>query len=175
MSEKIDLGENNLIIDNKGLVYSVIRKYYPTYAHDEDIISSGMVGLCRAANTWDETKSVFSTYAFTCIRNEIRLELRLRAKQPPDTLSIDYEINGDDNSLTTFGELLVGDSDIDYMDIETISNLFTPIEYAIFEMKYKGLKSKEIAQAVGVGAEQIRRYLRRIKKKLKEYEDETDI
>ena len=68
------MNKNELIEKNMNLVYFVISKYYPTFIHDEDIVQSGMLGLCKAADKWDESKSKFSTYAGRCIRNEINQE-----------------------------------------------------------------------------------------------------
>lgn len=72
--------KQQFISDNVKLVYFIIQKYYPTFAHDEDIVQCGMVGLCKAAKKWQQ-KGKFSSYARQCILNEIRNELKLRAKR----------------------------------------------------------------------------------------------
>ena len=169
MSERSKQESDELIQNNIGLVYSVIRKYYTTFVHDEDIISAGKLGLCKAANTWDEGITQFSTYAYTCIINEIRMELRSRAKQP-ETLSLEYELNDNDGNVTTYGDLIVGEFDIDYLDIDAIRELLDKREQEVLELKHIGMKSKEIGKELGIGAEQVRRIVRKIRKKLKEYE-----
>ena len=66
------------------LVHFVLNKYYPGYTKDEDIIQCGMVGLVGAANTFDESKGTFSTYAVRCVMNQINTELRNRKKYKTD-------------------------------------------------------------------------------------------
>lgn len=45
--------------------------------YKEDIISEGMLGLCKAAHTFDESRGVrFSTYAAMCIRNAMLMFIR---------------------------------------------------------------------------------------------------
>lgn len=70
------------------LVYYLVHKYYPTYAKDEDIIQSGMLGLVKAANNYDDSKSKFSTYAGVVICREIAQELKNREKEK-QTISLE--------------------------------------------------------------------------------------
>ena len=63
---------DKLIIHNLRLVAYIVRKNYPDAPDKDDLISIGTVGLIRAAETFDFTKSnKFSTYASTCIDNAI--------------------------------------------------------------------------------------------------------
>lgn len=66
-----------LILNNIPLVYHIVHTYYPTFAKNEDVIQSGMLGLTKAANKYDESKGKFSTYACVAIRNEINNELKI--------------------------------------------------------------------------------------------------
>lgn len=68
------------IEENTNLVHFLINKYYPYFSADEDIIQCGMLGLCKAAEKWDSSKSKFSTYATKWILSEIKRELRERGK-----------------------------------------------------------------------------------------------
>ena len=72
--------EKQFIEENMNLVYFLIQKYYPAFIHDSDIIQCGMVGLCEAANRFDESKSKFSNYAKNRILGAIKDELRRRNK-----------------------------------------------------------------------------------------------
>jgi RNA polymerase sigma factor (sigma-70 family) len=161
------LEHKQLIEDNMNLVYAVVHKYYPTFSKDEDIIQSGRVGLCRAAKNWIQDKGEFSTYAWGCIRNEIRAEFRNRNKSP-QTLSLDYEINNDDGDEISFGELIVGDSDVHYVDVESVYNCLTPKEKTIFNLKESGKSAYEINSITGYGISVIWKCLRKIKRLLKE-------
>lgn len=71
--------KKNFIEENLGLVYLIIREYYPAFISDEDIVQCGMVGLCKAANKW-EKRGKFSSFARKIILDEIRTELKLRGK-----------------------------------------------------------------------------------------------
>ena len=74
-----------------------------------------MLGLCKAAEKWDESKSQFSTFAWGCIKNEILMEFRKRAKHQ-GILSLDYEVDTKDGKAR-FAEIIPGDKDVDYADI----------------------------------------------------------
>ena len=109
---------NKLVEDNIGLVYFIIRKYYPTLASNEDVIQEGMVGLVKAANTFDESKGVkFSTYATMCIINTVRVWCRNNLKHN-NVLSYDVTIVDEIGEETSHLNLMIGDEDI---DIDTIN------------------------------------------------------
>lgn len=60
-----------LVCDNIRLVYYVFGKFSQTEVtslHKDDIISSGLLGLVKAANSFDSERGTkFSTYAALCI------------------------------------------------------------------------------------------------------------
>lgn len=156
---------NPLINENINLVYYIIHKQYPTYVGDEDLIQCGMLGLCKAANTWNQEKSQFSTYATRCIVNEIRMELRKRNKNP-QTCSLDAEIVNSDGC--TLGDMIMGSVDVDYCDLTWIYDRLRPKEREVFDLRLTGLKTDAIAERVGCHREMVRRYLRKAKRLLKE-------
>ncbi|MBQ8931825.1 MAG: sigma-70 family RNA polymerase sigma factor [Ruminiclostridium sp.] len=68
---------NKLIQHNMRLVAFIVRRHYPDYRDQEDLISIGIIGLIRAAETFDYERSInFSTYAGKCINNQIRMYFR---------------------------------------------------------------------------------------------------
>ena len=149
--------KQQLIEDNMNLVYSLIRKEYPTYISDEDLIQCGMLGLCKAAESGDETKAKFSTFAYCCIRRAIQCELRNRTKHS-GVLSLDYEV-GNDGERTALGNLIVGDEDVIYVDVDT-SHL-TSREKQIFELFQTGLDQAEIAKHLGVSKQYVWKVMRK--------------
>ena len=151
-----------LIEDNLGIVYSVILKKYPTYSCDEDLIQAGMLGLCKAAEKWDSNKSKFSTYAWSSVVNEIRLELRKRDRHK-GILSLDYEVTGEDGKPTSFGDFIVGDEDVNYVDLGVDSNQLTPREQLIFTLSQKDVTPREIGKQLGISNEVVCKTLRKIK------------
>lgn len=154
------LKKQMLIEDNMNLVYSLITKEYPTYIHDEDIIQCGMLGLCKAADKWDESKSQFSTYAWYCIRNEILQEFRRRMKHQ-GVLSLDYETNDEDGGRSTFGDCVVGDEDVPYIDANIDG--ITERERQIFDLYKTGLSQVDVATKLGVTKQYVWRVMRKIR------------
>lgn len=62
-----------LIKENHNLIYGFLRDY------DLDIdeyYSIAAIGLCNAANSYNNQESKFSSYAYFCMRNEVLKEIR---------------------------------------------------------------------------------------------------
>lgn len=152
-----------LVEDNMNLVYGLISKEFPTYLNDEDIIQSGMLGLCKAADKWDEDKGNFSTYAWYSIRNTILSEFKARAKHH-GVLSLDYEVNGDDGDRVPFGSFIVGQEDVGYVDADVDLELLTETQRKVFELYRKGVQTKEIASTLGVSRQCVWQTMRKIRK-----------
>ena len=151
--------KQQLIEDNMKLVYSLIRKEYPTYIGDEDLVQSGMLGLCQAAEQYDPSRTKFSTFAYICIRNAIRNELKSRTKHQ-GILSLDYEIKGD-GGTTTFGDTIVGDEDVIYVEVNT--ELLTDREKQILELFQTGLCQTDIAKQLRISCQAVWTAMRKIR------------
>lgn len=153
--------QQKLVIDNTKLVYTVIKKHYPTFYGNEDITQVGMLGLCKAATTWDSSKSVFSTYACICIHNEIRYYFRSNI-HTGDVLSLDYEYEGG----TTLSEAIEGDNDVastvtfeDFLEGESDRTKL------VIKLFARGYNSKEISDITGLKRKTISRIKRLTHKK----------
>lgn len=153
--------KNKLIEDNITLVHYLIRKYYPTFTNDDDIIQAGMLGLCKAADSFDASKSAFSTYAGRCILNEIKLEFR-RRKKHQGVLSLDYKMTDDDGKEVSFGDLCVGDEDVEFVDLAEFNEQLSPEEREIVRLRKQGLGVCDIAKQLGYAQSSISRKLRKI-------------
>jgi RNA polymerase sigma factor (sigma-70 family) len=154
--------KQQLVEQNMNLVYHLIHRHYPTFVGDEDVVQAGMLGLCKAADNWDESKTVFSTYAGKCILNEINSEFRARKKHH-GALSLDYEVTDGDGEKTTFGDFVVGEEDVGYIDFDPLYRSLSPVEQQIFDLRRKGATNSEIARLVGSGETFVQRKLRKIK------------
>ena len=150
--------KQHLIENNMKLVYHIVNTQFPTYSTDEDIIQAGMVGLCKAADTWDETISKFSTYACKSILNEIQMEFRMRKKHC-GVLSLDYEVDNEE-CKTTFGDLQVGEEDVVYVDDDRFYNLLTEDEKTVFDINKIGFSPDEIAESCGWSVQKVWKILR---------------
>lgn len=158
------MNRQQLIEDNINLVYFVVHTYYPSYIRDEDIIQTGMLALCRAADTFDETKSKFTTYASRSIRNEINYELRRRKNRVP-AVSLDCVIYQGESEKGTYADLQVGDEDVQYVDLDAIYKRLKPKERKIFDLMKSGLTPSEIAREMGMSNQLVSYYLRIIRLK----------
>jgi RNA polymerase sporulation-specific sigma factor len=157
-----------LIENNLNLVYHIVHKYYPNYANDEDIVQCGMLGLCKAADKWDETKSKFSTFASMCVINEIRQEFRRRAKHQ-GILSLDAELKSKhdgekgNSDINTYMDLIVGDEDVPYFDVGIDLTKLNKTERRIVELLPRGLTQADIARELGISRQYVWKTARKIK------------
>lgn len=161
-----------LVVDNMKLVYSIINKNYPTFSFNDDVIQTGMLGLCKAADTWDESKSKFTTYATYCILNHIKNYFRSESKHQGIS-SLDFTVKGDDGCEMPMYELIVGELDI---DLEGVTwNLFyeslseNEKEFVDDCMIYKRY---ELAEKYGVCIPVIRKRINNIKHKWRKFNEE---
>jgi RNA polymerase sigma factor (sigma-70 family) len=155
--------KQQLIEDNMNLVYSLIRREYPQHIQDEDIIQSGMLGLCKAAEQWDESKSTFSNYAWHSIRNAIIDEFKQRTKHQ-GVLSLDYEVDDADGKRVPFSNVIVGQEDVGYVDIDVDIDQLSPTQIKVFELYRIGVPNNEIATTLGVSRQCVWQAMRKIRK-----------
>lgn len=96
---------NELIEHNLRLVAYIVNKHYGDSKEPEDLISIGTIGLIKAAETFDPEKAIsFSTYASTCIRNQIKMYFR-KIKHKSSEVYISEPIDTDKNG----NELTIAD------------------------------------------------------------------
>lgn len=173
---------NKQIEENTSLVYYIIRKYYPSFIQDDDIVQSGMIGLWKALKYFDKDKNIkFGTFATKVIVNQINIELRKRRKQVLH-ISLDTAIsNSEDNDLTLYDVIsdnLSGVQDYSTLNLEDClsSGKFTDKERTILIYKYRGYTQKKIGDKMGISQPQICRIEKNIKKKFKKlYGEEIHI
>ena len=98
-----------LIIENEALVYHVLKQMH-LYSQLEDYYDVGMIGLCKAAKTFNNSKgSKFSTYACICIRNTILMDIRDQKRQCDYySISLQTPVGGEKD------EILLEDTISDY-------------------------------------------------------------
>lgn len=150
--------QQRLCEENINLVYSVIHKQWPRFIQDEDIVQVGMLGLCHAAELWDESKSKFSTYAWRCIANEIGKEFK-RRKTNSQNISLETVLT----DYMKVEDTLVGDTDVDYADTQFIMDNLQPREREVFEQLQKGVAPKDITKMYGWSKQRTNNIVRKIK------------
>ena len=158
------MNKDDLITENMKLVYYIVSKDYPTFIRDEDIIQCGMLGLCKAAQNWDESKAKFSTYAGKCIRNEINQEF-IRRKPHSKNLSLETKI-GEEGTLA---DVLVGEDDVGYVDYDEFYTQLEPIEAKVLDLDTLGYDTDEIATQLGITVTKVQKTLRIIRLKWRRF------
>ena len=71
LASRGDLDARNVLIErNLRLVAHIMKKYYAQTADQEDLISSGTIGLIKGITTFDASKGArLATYAARCVEN----------------------------------------------------------------------------------------------------------
>lgn len=178
---------DDLILDNVNLIYYVLKKCNVYHQLDEyyDIC---MIGLVKAANTFDESKGyTFSTYGISCIRAElfsyIRKENNNKRKANYNTVSLDstvYRANeGRDITLLDSlpSEINIEDEIIDNEEKELLKealNILEEKELSVISYMYgingcKELNQQDIAKILGMQQGSVSRIGKRAINKMKYY------
>ena len=174
---------STLIEHNLRLVAHIIKKYYAGAKEQEDLISIGTIGLIKAVDTFDYTKSHrLATYASRCIENEILMYFRSRKKlQGEVSLSNSIETDQDGNDLMLMDVVGVDDTMLsDLQDREDsvlvrrlVRECLTDREREIVTLRY-GLggrmprTQREIAKKLGISRSYVSRIEKRALEKLEE-------
>lgn len=169
-----------LIEHNLRLVAHVSKKYCAAVPDGDDLISIGTIGLIKAVDTYRSEKcSKFSSYAATCIQNEILMFLRSSKKNALD-ISVNEPIDTDRNGnvLTLMDIISVDDTISDDIDIaikceklrKIVREELNETERMIITERYglngkKPLTQREIAAKLNIS----RSYVSRIEKKIIEH------
>lgn len=107
-----EAARQSLIEHNLRLVVYIARRFENTGVNIEDLISIGTIGLIKAINTFNSSKSIkLATYASRCIENEILMYLRKNSASRGD-ISIDEPLNTDyDGNELLLSDILGTDAD----------------------------------------------------------------
>ena len=166
-----EIDREKLAEDNLPLVYYTIKKYYPTFVANEEVLDGGMYGFAKACKTFNPDKGIkFSTYAVKCIKmyafNEIDKEIRRNGKE----VSLDAELNGEYN----LQQVLVGEEDIldvSWLDAETFIETLNEREKFIISLQKDGYTQREIAKVMGLTFQRIGQIHRNIKSKWRKFNE----
>lgn len=164
--------ENELVEKNMGLVYYIAHSFQnSTGLEYDDLVQEGMVGLVKAARTFDESRGfLFSTYAGNCIQKEILAYMKRQRKHKRD-ISINQDIRGTDGAPM---EEILGYSQKEYENVwkrdllERCIRSLNQSQREIVLLYYgKGLKQKEIAKQLGISQGQVCRIIKRCLEKMR--------
>lgn len=172
---------NELIEHNLRLVVFIVNKHYGDSKEQEDLISIGTIGLIRAAETFDPEKAIsFSTYASTCIRNQIKMYFRKNKHKSSEVYMnepIDTDKNGNELTIAdVFKDSVCVDDEVDLrINMEKLYKLVSTVlddrERLIISKRYglicddgtvsRPLAQREVAKLLNIS----RSYVSRIEKK----------
>ncbi len=176
----INLESQKFILENKGLVHHIVQKNFkiPTNATEyDDITSIGMMGLIKAALKYDESKGTkFSTFAGTCIMNEIRMSFRKSNKYAFDksleenvyryenntnkiNRNTSYEEIIEDTRYNTERDVIINEEVVEVLNI--IFNCFKARDLIILLYEIAGAKHEYSAKILNISIS----YVSRIKNK----------
>ena len=173
---------DKIIEHNLRLVSHIIRKYYSTYEHPDELLSIGSLGLIKAVDSFNnEFGTKFATYGARCIQNEILMFFRSKKKNINDvSINDTIDVDKDGNPLTYLDIISVEESietDLDMKEhIIKVKRLVDEIlderEKQIIILRY-GLKGyeprtqREVAKYLKISRSYVSRIEKRALEKLK--------
>lgn len=150
----------------------------------DDIVSDALFALTKAASTYKvDSKNKFSTYAMTCINNEILQDIR-NNKKHSFIKSLEEPIKDLKSEDLILKDVIEETSDIieDFIAYDTFKNFLKSTELNDIEKKLLFIRLKygetinrtETAKMLGVSQGYVSRVAIKLKNKLKKYLDNTD-
>lgn len=158
-----------LIIENEALVYHVLKQMH-LYSQLEDYYDVGMIGLCKAAKTFDNSKgSKFSTYACICIRNTILMDIRDQKRQCDYySVSLQTHVGGEKDEILLEDTISDYELEVDILNreekmalIESIRKLNDEDRQMIDLYFWKEMTQKEIAKYLNMSQANVSRRIQR--------------
>ena len=172
---------NMRVEENLNLVHHIIWDKFisNTKSQDgrfeyDDLFQVGSVGLVKAARTYDENGSKFSTYAASCIKNEILNYISLETTQvrnkDPMTEEVMHKAFDADESLGEIENSLYISELFEILEKRNARNL--SVKKSIVMLMYQGYKIPEVAKMLKIPERKVRGYARSLAKeasRLKEF------
>lgn len=106
IDEHSDYAKEQVVLNNVGMV-GVVLKSLNLNLLDEDLFSIGLIGVVKAAKTFNPDKGVkFTSYATPIIRNEILMSFRKKRIVPAFSLDEPYDLGNGES--VEFSEMIAG-------------------------------------------------------------------
>ncbi len=183
MAEGDASARSELIEHNLRLVAHVVKKYYSPNVDSEELISIGTIGLIKAVNSFNNSKSTrFATYAAKCIENEVLMFFRSTKKSARDVyLDEPVDTDKDGNSMSLMDIIAEDDNMVDRIEVMIHSKqLYGFIEECLDEREkeiirhryglygLKPLTQREVADKLNISRSYVSRIEKKALEKLKE-------
>ena len=162
-----DLTAFNRLYDRyKGLIKSLSKSYYLLGGDCDDLAQEGLLGLLKAANTFDANVGAsFKTYATICILSNIKTAIRLSLKKGNIPLNSASDISGEDVSLPNPEDLVIGEEGGREL-MTRIETALSGFELDVIKLYLDGHNYSEIAKILGKQDKAVDNALQRAKKKI---------
>lgn len=155
------------------MIYSFLYKFHLDVEEWYDIAA---IGLCKAANTYNNDKSEFSTYAYKCMYTTIIMEKRKEnaMRTIPQNQIVYYEnqVNesSKDNDTSTFLNYIPSKQDIENetisaLSLENIENELVGNKKKVFLLLREGYTQCEISKIIGISKQRVSKIKQEITEK----------
>lgn len=162
MSNKLTLEQQQFATENHNLIYGFLNKHNLS---DEEWYGVAALGLLKAVKSYNGMAK-FSTFAYKCMLNEVRLEFKYRSvHNPDDLLSLDYEYASDSGDAYTLADIWSNGVDFTEEIIDNCNNtsllyffesrLRNDLQRKIFGMLITGIPIVDIAKNCDVSKQYI--------------------
>ena len=162
-----------LVEENHNLIYSFLYKYHLDVEEWYDLAA---IGLCKAANTYNNSKSGFSTYAYKCMYTTVMMEKRKEnaMRTIPQNQIFYYESQvgeeSKDNDTSTFLNYIPSKQDIENetisaLSLENIENELAGNKRKVFLLLREGYAQCEISEIIGISKQRVSKIKQEIAEK----------
>lgn len=147
-------------------VKSISRSYFLLGGDGDDVAQEGLMGLLKAANTFDESAGAsFRTFATMCITSNIKTAIRLASGKNNSPLNNAVGLEDGSGAAVDTEELVI-DNENKRELTEKIAAVLSPLESEIFRLYLEGMSYRDIAAETGKTYKGVDSAVQRIKKKL---------
>lgn len=159
--------QKKLVEENHNLIYDIIYKYHWELEETYDLCA---IGLCCAAMTYDDTKGVkFSSYAYTCMRNEVMNQFRKSQAQKRNVLLQSLDANIVDTEVCTLHDIvsngLSAENELVLLNINDLNKK----ELKAVKLASAGYNTTEIGRIMNISQSYASRLLTKAQNKLLTY------
>lgn len=175
--------QRKLVEENMKLVPHVIKRHIGAQlVFDEDLLSVGYVGLCKAAQGYcSDSGAKFSTYATQCILNALWADYRSRHAQKravnEQLVSLDAPILDDNGESIVLKDAIADeyeDTERDAIENACIESV-KQIAPNLFKKVYGNISYQQLARDCGVSSNAVyTRCVREKKRLIREFYPELD-
>ena len=168
--------QQELVEKNHNLIYGFANRHKLPIDEYYDILA---IGLCKAAQKYNNGNGVFSTFAYTCMKNVLFNYWKKNNAMGaiPDNKIVSYDTpNLFDNVSSNNGYIncLVGsdytcDTAMSNMMYESFCDLLTDSEKIIVKLLMDSIPQIQIAERMGYTRQSVGYYISQIRKKLTKY------